>query len=830
MFELTDGREVLYQWDTGRTINVDGSCTQLHFSNVGYGVSVDVDVDTASNVAKIPDALLTVHGLLYVYGFIGSSGNGYTKISQIFDVKPRPKPADYVYTEDELKTYEELEAKIEEIDGRILNIQTELSGQIEDAQNELSGQIANTQTELVDIRVAADGTTYETAGEAVRAQVSGLNDALIEKTDELKGDLAGKVQKKDYAPETKTESMTQPVGKDENGKLWTTVPDKISAFENDAGYLTEHQDISGKLDADKLQEAVNYALEQAKISGEFDGADGRPGENGTDGYSPSANVTQNDNGATITITDKNGTTTATVTNGRDGQPGADGNNGQDGKDGENYVLTDADKQEIANIVAIGDIPEYWQAHLNERVEAIRRAMESAGRNKSSFFFYSDAHWANENTYTSKIAPTLLKYLHKKTPINKTNFGGDIVFGEGSSNTDTMEYLWDWREQLRDLPNHHSVIGNHDDGHGTNDRILSKEYIYSYLLAPEENNDIVWGGDFYYYIDDKAENTRYLYLDVFYEGISSSQKEFVKEAIKTVPAAWHIVAIGHAWFANDYSVYPPVLNGFATEVQDLLGMFDRYNAREGEFAECGGWVELCIGGHYHLDHYEHTTGGIPVIIVEADTFHDRGGTMPTHGNTSESAVSAVVVDYYDKIVKVIRVGRGESYEVPINRVSPPNYTNVIPLSIDKDGTPFANGKGWMANSRIGSGGIYAGNQTAGTDSAQWVTGHIEINPNIDNVIRLKNVTFQQNTSNSNHGIAFFDSSFSRVVAYGSTSFIPPSNITKYGGYSPVLDSDTNILEFTLSAEQHLTNKGIKYIAICCGGLSDDSIITINELIE
>lgn len=211
MFELTDGREALYQWDTGRTINVDGSCTQLHFSNVGYGVSVDVDVDTATNTAKIPDALLTVHGLLYVYGFIGNSGNGYTKVAQVFDVKPRPKPADYVYTEDELKTYEELEAKIQEIDGQIANLQSnfteqitntqnELSGQITDVQTnlsaqvenvhtELSGQISSAKSELENIRVAADGTTYETAGEAVRAQVSGLNDALTEKTDELKGDL-----------------------------------------------------------------------------------------------------------------------------------------------------------------------------------------------------------------------------------------------------------------------------------------------------------------------------------------------------------------------------------------------------------------------------------------------------------------------------------------------------------------------------------------------------------------------------------------------------------------------------------------------------------------
>ena len=37
------------------------------------------------------------------------------------------------------------------------------------------------------------------------------------------------------------------------------------------GYLTEHQDISGKLDANKLPEAINNALEQAKQSGTFDG-------------------------------------------------------------------------------------------------------------------------------------------------------------------------------------------------------------------------------------------------------------------------------------------------------------------------------------------------------------------------------------------------------------------------------------------------------------------------------------------------------------------------------------------------------------------------------
>lgn len=58
--------------------------------------------------------------------------------------------------------------------------------QIEDAvQNTLSEQITSTQSELIDIRTAADGTTYGTAGEAVRAQVNELKAV----DDELKSDL-----------------------------------------------------------------------------------------------------------------------------------------------------------------------------------------------------------------------------------------------------------------------------------------------------------------------------------------------------------------------------------------------------------------------------------------------------------------------------------------------------------------------------------------------------------------------------------------------------------------------------------------------------------------
>lgn len=67
--------------------------------------------------------------------------------------------------------------------------------------------------------------------------------------------------------------------------------------------------------------------------------------------------------------------------------------------------------------------------------------------------------------------------------------------------------------------------------------------------------------------------------------------------------------------------------------------------------------------------------------------------------------------------------------------------------------------------------------------------------------------------------------------GSNNYIPPSSIAT-GAYAchPVLDG-TNVIEFTLDrARGYVLNDNIKYFVICCGGLSDDSIITINEPID
>lgn len=109
---------------------------------------------------------------------------------------------------------------------------------------------------------------------------------------------------------------------------------------------------TGEISDEQIKQAVSEYLEENPV----EGGNGEPGKDGADGYSPTATVTQNADGAVITITDKNGTTTATLANGKDGQDGKDGVDGYTPVKGVDY-FTPAEVQEIAEQAAgMVDVP------------------------------------------------------------------------------------------------------------------------------------------------------------------------------------------------------------------------------------------------------------------------------------------------------------------------------------------------------------------------------------------------------------------------------------------------------------------------------------------
>ena len=111
MFKIKDGREHFYQWDLDRELIVnDPTIKEVHYCNRTDECSLVVDV--VDGIAPVPNLILQHSFDVRVFAYDGNA----TRYEQVFKVKPRTKPADYVYTETEIKTYKQLEARIDEIE------------------------------------------------------------------------------------------------------------------------------------------------------------------------------------------------------------------------------------------------------------------------------------------------------------------------------------------------------------------------------------------------------------------------------------------------------------------------------------------------------------------------------------------------------------------------------------------------------------------------------------------------------------------------------------------------------------------------------------------
>ena len=216
MLTLKDGRTELWQWDTGREVKVEGECSQVHFSNKIQGRSIDVDV--VDGVAKIPDVLLQTDGTLNAWAFVGTSENGYTKVSKSFVVNKRNRPADYVFTPTDQTSIKELNDRLEKL---------EANQDPEAIENAVKEYLENNPIKEEDPTVpqwakAKEKPTY------TAKEVGALPNTtkIPSKTSELTNDSGFLTQHQDLSAYAKKTDIP-------------SVPTKTSQLTNDRGFLTE---------------------------------------------------------------------------------------------------------------------------------------------------------------------------------------------------------------------------------------------------------------------------------------------------------------------------------------------------------------------------------------------------------------------------------------------------------------------------------------------------------------------------------------------------------------------------------------------------------------
>lgn len=135
---LDDGRTELWQWDTGRKIVVDDkSVSEVHYSK--YSSTQAITREVINGKAEIPNFLLQDTHAVTAYAYSGSIENGYTMAEKTFNVVKKPKPTNYVETEED----KAILAKLKEEIGDLSELQTEAKNNLVSAINEVNDKVSD---------------------------------------------------------------------------------------------------------------------------------------------------------------------------------------------------------------------------------------------------------------------------------------------------------------------------------------------------------------------------------------------------------------------------------------------------------------------------------------------------------------------------------------------------------------------------------------------------------------------------------------------------------------------------------------------------------------
>lgn len=213
MFELIGSTE-LWQWDTGRQIDCAGlqAGTKVQFAySDTQTLSTAVKNAGGANVADVPNQLLLRSGALMVYAYVTEAdGVSYTKYAARLNVQARPKPDDYVYTPTEVQSWQTIRDEIGDLDNLTTTAKNNLVAAINEAAASGGGGGGSVTKDSI---VTALGYTPENEANKTTA--------LSASSTNTQYPGAKTVWDAIPHPEAKTDAMTQAVGKDADGKLWT---------------------------------------------------------------------------------------------------------------------------------------------------------------------------------------------------------------------------------------------------------------------------------------------------------------------------------------------------------------------------------------------------------------------------------------------------------------------------------------------------------------------------------------------------------------------------------------------------------------------------------
>ena len=290
------------------------------------------------------------------------------------------------------------------------------------------------------------------------------------------------------------------------------------------------------------------------------------------------------------------------------------------------------------------IPYYYNEnnYIQGKLDEVVANVADLGANGIPFIFITDTHWLAN----AQHSPALVNYITQNSSVQDVIFGGDVI--DGGENAKQIAAINDFGKKMNAVsPRFFACFGNHDTNLNDGGTGFNSEVYYA-LVEKYADNIVNWGNLSYFYCDNKICKTRMVFLDT-YKGQSghtdslNEQISWLNSVLQDCPNDYHIVVFQHSYFHNENN-------------DDLVPIVDAIVTTLDNFNLTGkAKVEAIIAGHMHIDRNATTPGGIPVVLTTCDAAYGQSG----YGTINEQAFDVMTIDYVNRIIKCVRIGRGEN---------------------------------------------------------------------------------------------------------------------------------------------------------------------------
>lgn len=497
-----------------------------------------------------------------------------------------------------------------------------------------------------------------------------------------------------------------------------------------------------------------------------------------------------------------------------------------GEDGKDYVLTPADKNEIAELA--NSIPEYVKT---EAEAVIDKVISAQGNRTFTFGAISDMHYGN-GSYTDGIkhACQAMKYIDERIKLDAVAVLGDYTDGYPASQYDNaISDFKDVNAVLADLrfAQNLRIQGNHDYYEGHKGEI--NRFIASY------SEGVTWGDitGGYFYKDFDGYKIRVICVNTTETGggdigVSTKQYDWFANSLdlssKADVSEWQILILSHHpldWWSNSY-VFAYILDAYkkgktwsndtisvdftdknsATLIGNIHGHIHNFLTDYIHFGNVNGGnksdiLRMATPNACYGRENQYTESVVGVSTWVEDTTYSK-----TIDSAEDTAFCIYVINLEACTITAICYGAGYDRN-NIEYLSEAPIVNII------DTVGYTDTKRLSATS---------GEVRDGAENT-FVTGYIELG-NIGDVYRTSGTDFRQAT-NGYSCMCIYESNkdFSTAMTYFK-------NDSSIQGIDYTIDENGNL---TLTLNSGFERSG-GFIRLCGNGSGANLIVTKNQLIE